>query len=164
MNVFVTVGTHTQSFDRLFKKLDELKAKHSKWRIFAQKGYTEYKPKNFKAKRFLNEKQYNEWFEKADLVVSHGGAGTIINAITRKKRLIIVPRIAEYKEHTNNHQVELALKVESKGLAECVRDINDLEQAILNPKKSFNNFGFAKQEMIREIKLFLNDLEKKLKR
>ena len=51
-NIFVCVGTHTQQFDRLLKKIDEI-AKDSKDSFFGQIGNSNYKPKNFECKKFF---------------------------------------------------------------------------------------------------------------
>ena len=56
--IFVLVGTHTQPFDRLLKKIDNLiedgKIVES---VVAQIGISEYIPKNYKFKSFFPEKE-----------------------------------------------------------------------------------------------------------
>ena len=43
--IFVTVGTHEQSFERLVKKVDDLKRdKVIDEDVVIQKGYTDYEP------------------------------------------------------------------------------------------------------------------------
>ena len=43
--IFVTVGTHEQSFERLVKKVDELKRdKVIDEDVIIQKGFTDYEP------------------------------------------------------------------------------------------------------------------------
>ncbi|MDI6655433.1 MAG: beta-1,4-galactosyltransferase, partial [Candidatus Hydrothermarchaeota archaeon] len=43
--IFVTVGTHNQSFERLVKKADEIAGKIGE-KVVIQTGHTKYKPKN----------------------------------------------------------------------------------------------------------------------
>ena len=160
MRIFVSVGTHTQQFDRLFKELEAIKQRHPEWEIYAQTGYSQYKPMNCHLSDFLNEKQYGEWFSKADVVVSHGGAGTIIGTITRKKPLVIAPRLAKFGEHTNDHQLELAKAIEERGLASIAVDISSLEEKIMQAYNSIGNFESGKNKMAEELREYLLALKK----
>ena len=52
--IFVTVGTHEQPFDRLIKKIDELKRDDIiTEEVFIQTGFSTYEPK------FCNGKSYS---------------------------------------------------------------------------------------------------------
>ncbi|KAK7467034.1 N-acetylglucosaminyldiphosphodolichol N-acetylglucosaminyltransferase catalytic subunit alg13 [Stygiomarasmius scandens] len=52
-----------------------------------------------------------EEYERADLVVSHAGSGTILDVLRMKKPLIVVPN----PTLLDNHQEELALALEHLG-------------------------------------------------
>jgi UDP-N-acetylglucosamine--N-acetylmuramyl-(pentapeptide) pyrophosphoryl-undecaprenol N-acetylglucosamine transferase len=56
----------------------------------------------------------------ADLVVGHAGSGFLLSALRAGKRPVIVPRYASRHEHVDDHQVDLALAAESRGLADVV--------------------------------------------
>ncbi|MEW6295721.1 MAG: PssE/Cps14G family polysaccharide biosynthesis glycosyltransferase [Candidatus Diapherotrites archaeon] len=139
--IFVSVGTHTQQFNRLLKEIDKLKEQTVlKEKIFAQTGFSKYKPKNFQYKKFISPKEFNILIKKADLFITHGGAGSIGAALQLNKKIIIVPRLKKFYEHTNDHQLELAKKLEEEGKAIAVLRINDLKDAIkkikfFNPKR-----------------------------
>ncbi len=79
MKIFVSVGTHPQNFNRLFEEIDRIAGKKNPENgFFGQLGNSDYVPKNFPFKKFLNQKEYLEKMHNADIVISHGGAGTII--------------------------------------------------------------------------------------
>jgi UDP-N-acetylglucosamine transferase subunit ALG13 len=146
--IFLTVGTHPQSFERLLKKMDELiEKKKVKSVVFAQTGYAGYEPKNFKFKKFLGLKEFDEEVKKADVVITHGGEGNVGLALKHNKKMIIVPRMKKFNEHTNDHQLEIteAIEKEKKGLA--VYDINDLEKKLKEIKK-FGMPGKRKKNII----------------
>lgn len=53
--IFVTVGTHEQSFDRLLREVDNLvKEGTIKENVIMQTGFSEYQPKNCTYYNFLS--------------------------------------------------------------------------------------------------------------
>ncbi len=155
--IFASVGTHSQPFDRLLKELDIVAAKHSEWKIFGQTGNSNYKPKNFAFKKFVKGKEFDEKMQWADIVLSHGGAGTIINAFLNKKPLIIVPRLKKFGEHTNDHQLDLAKALEKKNKAKTVFDTRELEKQILQAFSFKPELSSDKENLIKRISLFLEE-------
>ncbi len=131
MKIFVSVGTHPQPFDRLLKELDSLIAAGKvKAEVFAQTGNSRYKPKNFATEKFVSGTDYENSFKNADIVVSHGGAGTIINALRQGKKLVVVPRLEKFGEHTNDHQLDLAKALENEGKCLSVYEISKLGETL----------------------------------
>ena len=80
----------------------------------------------------MNDFEYDGKIREADLVISHAGAGSIINALRNRKPLIIVPRLIEFGEHTNSHQVDLAKAMQERGKAIACIDVRLLQNAIKN--------------------------------
>ncbi len=155
--IFVSVGTHPQAFDRLLKELDSIAAKHPEFEIFAQAGNSKYKPKKFAFEKFLKGKQFDERMQWADIVLSHGGAGTIINALLNKKPLIVLPRLKKFGEHTNDHQLDLANALERERKVIAVFDMNELEEKILKAISFKPNLSSDKERLIKRISLFLKE-------
>jgi beta-1,4-N-acetylglucosaminyltransferase len=122
MSCFVTVGT-TQ-FDELIRALDDAKEgaqalvdvlrKHGFSRLVVQKGRGEYVPtilpkicaplKDFAFECFDFAPSLDAHIKGAKLVVSHAGAGSILETLRARRPLLVVvnERLQE------NHQVELA--------------------------------------------------------
>ena len=112
--IFVTVGTHGQQFDRLLKKIDQLKGEQKiSEEIFAQIGHSTFSPKNFSFKKFLSDSEFEKKVSQSSLVISHAGAGAIITSLKYAKGLVLVPRMQEFGEHTDSHQIDLARFMES---------------------------------------------------
>lgn len=159
IKIFISVGTHSQQFDRLLAEADRIAEKRKELAFFAQIGNSRYQPKNFGFVKFLEEKDYAQNFLVNDIIISHGGAGTIINALTYSRPLIIVPRLKKYGEHTDDHQLDLAKAMEEKGKCIAVLDIKDLNEAInksLNKKAGMNS---EKEGMIKKIREFIKNGE-----
>ena len=158
--VFVTVGTHPQNFTRLLKEIDSIASESEDTEFFAQTGYTDYKPENFLSKNFFSTEEYTERFASADVIVSHAGAGTIINALRLQKPLVLVPRLKKFSEHTNDHQLDLARALEKRRKAIVVEDILFLKKAI---EKAFSfkpNISSDREKLVSFLKNYLLSLEK----
>lgn len=156
MRVFLSVGTHSQQFNRLLREMDSLlEKKKITAEVFAQTGNSDYAPRNYKFKKFLDEKEFEEKIVWADLVVSHAGAGTIINALRRSKKMIIVPRMKKFGEHTNDHQLDLAEALEKEGKALAVLDISELGKKILQAKKFSPKTASNRESLVNAIKKIL---------
>ncbi len=157
MRVFVTVGTHAQQFDRLLKAIDEIAGKNKKLRVFGQTGNSLYKPKFFPYKEFVREPEYSHKFMEADVIVSHGGAGAIIHAMEFRKKLVIVPRLEKFSEHTNDHQLELAELLHRHKKAIAVSNEKDLEKAILAAQKFSPDFDSTRKDLIHGIEKWFSE-------
>lgn len=156
--IFVTVGTDTHQFDRLLKELDRLAGeKKVKDKIIAQTGNSEYIPKNYKYSRFFSEDEFVKLSKKADLIISHAGAGSVMRALEFGKPLLLVPRRKEFGEHTDDHQLGLAKEIEKEGRALAVYEISGLYEAIKKAMKENKRRGMQKPERI--IKLISEKLK-----
>lgn len=141
--IFVTVGTHEQQFNRLLKKIDELKGDEIILDdIFIQSGYSTYPLKNCESSQFLSNDEMNYYIEKASLVITHGGPASFLYVLSKEKPLIVVPRKVEFKEHVNNHQMDFLEKLNRRGYnITYVDDIDELDRIIVrqNHKGTFKS-------------------------
>jgi len=157
--IFVTVGTHTQQFNRLLRKIDELIEKGKiKEKVIAQIGYSTYKPKNYEYFSFTSEKKILELNKKASLIISHGGVGSIITALQFKKPIVVVPRLKKFKEHVNDHQIQIAKAFEKRRKVLVCYDIDELEKIIRKAKKFKPKVNKRNPPMFKIIKKFLDEL------
>lgn len=131
--IFVTVGSQKFQFNRLLKELDMLVAEKSiKEDIFAQTGYSDYKPKNYKYKNFLDRDEFKEIMNKSNKVITHGGTGAIVGAVKQGKKVIAIPRLREYGEHVDDHQLQIIDEFEKMQFINAVKEIDKLSEAIKN--------------------------------
>jgi len=127
--IFVVLGTQDKSFERLLKAIDEqIEMKNIKEKVIVQAGSTKYKSKNMKI--LIPIKDFNSYIKKSKYIISHGGVGTILDAIKMKKKVIVVPRLKEYGEHENNHQIEITDEFAKGGYIIPCKDLNNLGSAI----------------------------------
>lgn len=153
--ILVTVGTHTQGFERLMKKMDEIAPKLGK-KVVMQIGHTQYKPRNCEYFDFASRRELEELAREAELVVTHGGEGNIIMSLSYHKPTIVVPRLKRYGEHVNDHQLDLTHVLEEEKRIIAVYDIGELEGAISSG--SAKHIEHKTPPMIKIIKDYLHEL------
>lgn len=156
--IFVTVGSQKFQFNRLLKEVDELiETGKIKDDIFAQIGASDYKPKNYKYKEFITQEVFNDYLNKADIIITHAGTGVIVNAIKKGKKVIGVPRLAKYGEHVDDHQIQLINEFKEMNFIEPVYKMNKLKDAIETVKeKRYNTYVSNTDKIIDDIEVFIN--------
>ena len=130
--IFVTVGTHEQPFDRLIRKIDELKRDGILQEdVILQTGYSTYEPEYCQWSKLIPYEQMVKNVADARIVITHGGPASFMMPLQIGKTPIVVPRQKKYGEHVNDHQVEFARNVASRmGTIIPVTDIQELENVI----------------------------------
>jgi len=114
--IFLTVGTYPLPFERLVKAVDIAITKRLiEEEVFAQIGLSCYRPQNMGYVEMLHKEDFDSYFQKASAVISHAGMGTIKMALDNKKSLLVMPRLQEYGEVVNDHQVATAKRFEELG-------------------------------------------------
>lgn len=145
--IFVTVGTHEQPFNRLLEEIDNLvENKKIKEKIIAQIGYSTYSPKNFEYFKFTSFEKINSLINSASLIITHGGIASIFLALKKRKKVIAVPRMKKFNEHSDNHQVQIVRELEKQKMIIAVYDIKDLEKAI--KKSRYFSFKYIRKKSI----------------
>ena len=143
--VLVLLGTQNNDFTRLLKAVQEnIDNKVIEDEVVVQAGFTKFDSKDMKIFDFIDKEKLFELIDKADLIITHGGVGSIIASLKKGKKIIVVPRQKKYGEHVNNHQLQIAKKFEQDGYVKYALELNELGNIILDmkdfkPKKFENN-------------------------
>ncbi len=102
--ILVTLGTQKQQFTRL---LDYIENTNIKDEIIVQAGHTKYDSKKMKIFDFIDYDKMNAYIKKADLIITHGGTGSIISPLKMGKKVIACARKSKYLEHVDDHQEQI---------------------------------------------------------
>lgn len=162
--IFVTVGTHEQQFDRLIKKIDELKKDgFIKEEVFIQTGFSTYKPKYCKWSNLISYEDMDKYNKEANLIITHGGPASFLAPLSYGKIPIVVPRQVKYNEHVNDHQLEFVKEVEKKlKNIIVVEDEEKIKDSILNYskkiKKLYKNNSFNNKKFCTQLKKEIEEL------
>ena len=154
--LFVTVGNG--KFDPLIEEIDQLKENGKiKQEVVVQLGQGNYEPKYCQWFRFADK--LDQYYHQANLIIAHGGPGTIFEILRLNKKLIAIPN----RDRTDpRHQVEYlrAMADETNSMLYCDR-VKDLEYCLDKTKKhQFTKYKEPDCSIHLVIKKFL---EKKVK-
>ena len=151
--ILVTLGTQKESFTRL---LDMIEKSNINEKIIVQAGHTKYQSSKMEIFDFISYEEMNKLLDKASLVITHGGTGSVLMPLKMGKKVIAVPRLKKYMEHVDDHQTQLVDIFEEEGYILVCNDhddINDLYQKSLSfkPKKYVSNNDNYIKEIKKEI-------------
>ena len=158
--ILVMLGTQNNSFHRLLKEIDKLiKENIIKEEVVVQAGYTKYETNNMKIVDLIPKEELERLQDKADLIITHGGVGSIISSLEKGKKVIAIPRLHKYGEHVNDHQKEIVEKFSKDGCIIGIDDVEKLKEAIIK-SKTFIPKTYIKnnQKMLNIIENFIDKI------
>ena len=145
--ILVMLGTQNNSFHRLLEEIDRLIERGKiNDEVIVQAGYTKYESQNMKVIDFVSNDEIEKFEQQADYIITHGGVGSIIGSIEKGKKVIAVPRLKQYGEHVNDHQLDIVESFDKLGYIIGITDVSQLEEAlqrvkVFEPKKYIQNTG-----------------------
>ena len=134
--ILVLLGTQDKPFKRLLNAV--LKAKENniiKDKVIAQIGCTKFESDKIETFDYTTKEEIEKLIDKARVVITHAGVGTIIECISKSKKVIVVPRRKKYGEHTNDHQLEITKEFEEKKYIKAVYNLSKLGDVLEEIKK-----------------------------
>lgn len=149
--IFVVLGTQKFQCNRLLKEIDRL-VENGKLqeKVYAQRGNSDYVPKHFEFTNFLAKEEFEKKIEESSLLITHSGVGTILAAMNHHKPIIVYPRLKKYKEHVDNHQMDIAKAFSKKNLVLMCSETDDLGQVIEKSKTFTFGTYISQRECVLE--------------
>lgn len=134
--LFATVGA-TLPYDRLLDYVGDAKRRGLiPERVVVQTGKDAPAIDDAECVETLDFDEMRAMLAKADLVVCHGGTGSIITALQAGCRTIAIPRLFERGEHYDNHQLEITEAFEQRGLLIVARNRQEFFAALERARAS----------------------------
>lgn len=125
--IFVTLGTQDKQFKRLLEAVDKLDTNE---KIIAQIGSTDFSSAKMEIYKYMNLDEFTKCMNEARVVITHAGVGTIIMGLKLHKKMIVAARRKEFKEHVNDHQMQILENFSDEGYILPLKDFDDLENLI----------------------------------
>lgn len=159
MIILCLVGTNPYSFDRLVSYVDKtLGPNHD---VIIQLGNTSFSPNHSDFFKYRKRSDIINLINKADIVITQGGFGSMRDVLSCNKNLIAVPRLIELNE-CQDDQKELVDYYASKNYLVACNDVKNINNII----KQFDNNQIFLRKYEPESKLkvkalvetYLNDI------
>jgi UDP-N-acetylglucosamine transferase subunit ALG13 len=148
--IFVAIGT--TDFDTLIQTMDNLSLNLSE-KVVMQIGKSKYIPEHCEYFRFLPS--LTPYYERASLVISHGGLGVLTEALERRLPLVAV----EDPHQPDRHQRDLLTVWEREGYLIWCKDLRKLPEAMQQAKTRLKPYVTPECQIHTIIAEFLDKLE-----
>ena len=145
--ILVTLGTQDKEFTRLLDTIQkEIDKGNIKEKVVVQAGYTKYESKDMEIFDFLDREKFEKLIEDCDILITHAGVGSILTGLNNGKVVIAAARLSKYKEHINDHQLQIVEKFDRLGYIIPLKDFGRLDKCLekarkFKPKKYQSNTG-----------------------
>ena len=135
--ILVTLGTQDKTFPRLLDAIQkQIDKGNIKDKVVVQAGTTKYESNNMEIFDLIDREKFADLIKECDLLITHGGVGSIITGLKNNKKIIAAPRLEKYKEHTNDHQIQIIEKFTQSGFILPLYDFDKLDEVL----KAINKF------------------------
>jgi len=127
--IFVTVGTNEAPFDRLLEGVDALNLDED---LVVQHGPSTIRPRGADCHEFLAFDQIVDFMRAARVVISHAGVGSVLVALANDKHPVVVPRLRQFGEAVDDHQLSFARRLHREGVLTCVERREAFELVVIS--------------------------------
>ena len=146
--IFVTLGTQDKSFVRLLEEIqNQITSGNIQEKVIVQAGITDYSSDDMEIYSFMSQSDFQKYMKKCDLLITHGGVGSILTGLRYGKKVIAVPRLKKYDEHESDHQIQIIEEFSKKGYILGVKSCNQLGKALDKVSKFYPKEHQPNQEM-----------------
>ncbi|NTW90436.1 MAG: exopolysaccharide biosynthesis protein [Erysipelotrichaceae bacterium] len=152
--ILVTLGTQDKSFVRLLEALEkQCESGLILDEIIVQSGYTKFDSKYMKLIPYFSQDELDQYRQNAQCIITHGGVGSILDGCRYGKKIIGVARLKEFKEHINDHQIEICEQFSKDGYILYAENLEDIHR-LIDQTKSFEpkKYIFDNMKLIMHIK------------
>ena len=159
--ILVMLGTQNNDFHRLLFEIEKnIEIGSINEEVIVQAGFTKYKSNKMKIFDVTSKENLSKLINKANLIITHAGVGSIEMSLEQNKKVIAVPRLKKYGEHVNDHQKDIEQEFNKRGWLIGINDVSELSIAL----KKVKNFIPKKyeqpksDEIIYIIKTFIDKI------
>ena len=152
--ILVSLGTQDRQFTRLLEAVEkQIKLGNIKEKVIVQAGETKYQSDCMEVFDLIPSKEFLKLLKECNVLITHGGVGTIIDGLHQHKKIIAAARLSEYGEHKNNHQKQIIQEFNKKQYILELDDFEKLDQKLKEIET------FQPKEYESNTKQFICDLE-----
>lgn len=114
--ILVLLGTTKFDLSRILREIDALiKSKSITEDVVVQSGHTGFTSPRFKDVGFVPMDELERLINKATIIISHAGTGSLVSSVKSNAKVIAVPRYRSLGEHIDDHQLDITREFVSLG-------------------------------------------------
>lgn len=130
--ILVTLGTQDKQFYRILEALEDKLARNLiKDEVVVQAGCSaDFKSKYMKIFDLIPMDEFDDMIKNCDLLITHGGVGSIITGLKNDKKVIAAARLSKYNEHVNDHQLQIIDNFSKNGYILKLDNFDNIDKLI----------------------------------
>lgn len=157
--ILVTLGTQDKPFTRLLEAVQkQIDNGNITDEVVVQAGCTKFESNKMKIFDLVDKDEFEKLMSKCDLLITHGGVSSILTGLKNDKVIIAAPRLKEFGEHTNNHQLQI---IENFSDSKYILNLDDFDKldVILKKAQKFKpkKYKSNTENMIKLISEFIEN-------
>ena len=135
--ILITLGTQDKPFYRLLEAVQkQIDNKVIKDKVIVQAGIScDFKSKDMEIFDLIPLEEFDKLISECDILITHGGVGSIIAGIKNDKKVIAAARLKKYGEHVNDHQLQIVENFTDSGYILPLSKFDELDKVLKNIKK-----------------------------
>lgn len=161
--IFITLGTQDKPFNRLLEAVQtQIDKGVIKDRVVVQAGCTKFESKDMEIFDLIPMDDFDKLMCECDLLITHGGVGSIVTGLKKDKKVIAAARLAQYGEHVNDHQLQIIDNFDKAGYILKLDDFDKLDEVIERTKNFVpNKYTSNTSNMINIVSNQIDDTKSK---
>ena len=129
--VLLTIGTDHHKFDRIIGWIEDWHRDHPDTAdVIVQYGSSRA-PVDLESYERVPREELGALMQRAAVIVTHGGGGSITQCWRAGKLPIVVPRLSKLNEHVDEHQEAFGARLAEMGYATMARTYAEMDEQIL---------------------------------
>lgn len=135
--ILITLGTQDKQFYRLLEAVQkQIDNKFITDKVIVQAGCSSnFKSNDMEIFDLIPMDEFDNLIKDCDILITHGGVGSIITGLKNNKKVIAAARLLKYKEHVNDHQLQIIENFTNSGYILSLDNFEELDKVMEKAKK-----------------------------
>jgi UDP-N-acetylglucosamine transferase subunit ALG13 len=138
---------------------NEIESGILKEHVIVQSGSTQFRSDKMEIIPFMKSSELDKLYDEANLIITHGGTASIIKGVKKNKKVVAVARLKKYKEHIDDHQIQVIGEFSKAGYIIEWKESEDFKTVLLELEKFIPNaYKSSREELIAFIEDYIDNI------
>ncbi len=116
-------------------------------------------PGNLRVEEFIEPEQYQRIVKDARCVITHAGMGNLLSLLEQDVPFLVLPRLLQYGEHRNDHQLDTARAMQERSGIEFYSNSDSLLDQLLTKLHWVADSRQHRDDMLKRRQAFAEELQ-----